>query len=169
MVYFKFDEWDTFVCYYFESRPYVVFLALEALLLSNMESLSNFGSGQYWGTWCIINLMNEIHLCVIILNRDQWIIYVVFVALILFWERFVNFRRASWGTFARNFYLGQQFRRYQLKNFIFLASKQNRPDLDPNCLTHPISNKLILKKKPTDNKKVWKKYPVRNKKTSNRK
>ena len=32
---------------YFESRPYVVFLALEALLLSNMESLSNFGSGQY--------------------------------------------------------------------------------------------------------------------------
>ena len=42
--------------------------------------------------------MNEIHLCVIILNGDQWIIYVVFVALvaILFWERFGNFGRGPY-------------------------------------------------------------------------
>ena len=51
------------------------FLALEALLLSNMESLSNFGSGQYWGTWYIVNLMNEIHLCVIILNQDHMLYF----------------------------------------------------------------------------------------------
>ena len=42
--------------------------------------------------------MNEIHLCVIILNQDQWIIYVVFVALvaILFWELFDNFGRGPY-------------------------------------------------------------------------
>ena len=51
------------------------FLALEAPLLSKMESLSNFGSGQYWGTWYIVNLMNEIHLCVIILNRDHMLYF----------------------------------------------------------------------------------------------
>ena len=39
--------------------------------------------------------MNEIHLCVIILNLDQWIICVVFLALvaILFWNRVGNFGR----------------------------------------------------------------------------
>ena len=42
--------------------------------------------------------MNEIHLCVIILNRDQWIIYVVFLTLvaILFWELFGNFGRGPY-------------------------------------------------------------------------
>ena len=39
--------------------------------------------------------MNEIQLCVIILNLDQWIIYVAFLALvdILFWNWFGNFGR----------------------------------------------------------------------------
>ena len=66
--------------------------------------------------------MNEIHLCVIILNREQWIIYVVFLALvaILFWNRFGNF----WGgpneeLLREFFYLGQQVMRYHLKNFCF--------------------------------------------------
>ena len=42
--------------------------------------------------------MNEIHLCVIILNRDQWIIYVAFLALvaILFWNWFGNFGRGPY-------------------------------------------------------------------------
>ena len=122
MVYYKFDEWDTFVCNYFESRP--------------MD-----------------------HICCICSSGGHFVLGAVWQ----FWER------ALWGTFARNFYLGQQFRRCQLKNFIFLASKQNRPDLDPNCLTHRISKKLILKKKSTDNKKVCKKSEIRRPATGNKK
>ena len=68
--------------------------------------------------------MNEIHLCVIILNREQWIIYVVFLALvaILFWNRFGNFWGGPNEELLREFFLfGPAGHEISFKEFLFSA------------------------------------------------
>ena len=94
------------------------------------------------------------HICCICSSGGHFVLGAVWQ----FWERALR------GTFARNFFLGQQFRRYQLKNFIFLASKQN-------CLTHRISKKLILKKNQQTTKRYAKitKSEIRRPATGNKK
>ena len=69
--------------------------------------------------------MNEIHLCVIILNRDQWIIYVVFVALvaILFWELFGNYGRGPYEELLPEILFGPEVQEISIKEFYILSFK----------------------------------------------